>query len=299
MTRAVVLSGYGGPEVLVEADVPTPSPGPGQVLIAVRAIGLNPFDVKVRSGAFRDVMPLDLPAVLGLEAAGVVVESTVDDFAVGDEVFGLVDGGAYAERALATAVARKPVGLDWSLAAALPVAVEVTGRVLRALDVAQGETVLVNGAAGAVGTIAVQMSVARGARVVGTAGDANQDHLRSLGATPVRYGAGLVDRVREISPGGVDAVFDVAGRGALPDSIALAGGPDRVVTIADPEAERHGVRFSGGAEPDPGEFAAVAEAVAAGRFTVTIDRTFPLSEAAAAHAWLEAGHTRGKSILLP
>jgi NADPH:quinone reductase-like Zn-dependent oxidoreductase len=177
---------------------------------------------------------------------------------VGDEVLGWSDTGAYAEYALATTVAVKPAGLGWQHAAALPVASETAERVLNLLGVAAGETVVMHGAAGGVGTLAVQFATARGARVIATDGPADQDYLTSIGATATLYGEGLVERVRALAPDGVDAVFDLAGKGALEDSIALRDGTGRIVTT-----------------------------VAA----------YPLDQAATAQQVSDAGHVRGKLVL--
>ena len=298
--KTMSFDAFGGPEVLRASDAPVPEPGPGQVRVRVRAAGLNPLDAKIRSGGMQQVMPTALPAVLGQEVAGTVdaVGPGVQDLAVGDEVLGFADTGGYAEQALVTTAALKPPSLGWAEAAALPVAAETALRVLRQLEVADGETLLVHGAAGAVGTLVVQMAVARGARVVGTASEANHAHLRALGATAVTYGDGLVERVRAAAPEGVDAVLDAAGRGALPDSIALRRGTSRIVTIADPAAFGLGVAFSDRAERDAGALAEVARSAAEGLLVVTVSRTYPLEDAGRAHADLETGHARGKSVLL-
>ena len=298
--KAVVMDEFGGPGVLHVAERELPEPGAGQVRVRVRASGVNPFDGKVRSGRMQQMFTTELPAVLGLEISGVVdaVGSGVEGLAAGDEVLGHAEGGGYAEYALATTVAPKPDGLGWAEAAALPVAAETALRVLDLLGVARGDTVLVHGAAGAVGTVAVQIAAARGATVVGTASEANHDYLRELGATPVVYGEGLIDRVRAVAPDGVDAVFDVAGQGALPDSIELRGGTSRIVTIADPEAYRLGVTFSGASARDAGELAELARQAADGRLRLTVARTYPLEEAPAAHASVDTGHGRGKIVLL-
>ena len=195
-------------------------------------------------------------------------------------------------------MAPKPAGLDWADAAALSVAAETALRVLGLLEVARGDTVLIHSAAGAVGTVAVQIAVARGDAVIGTASEPNHDYLRELGATPVLYGGGLVDRVRAVAPDGVDAAFDVAGQGALPDSIEPRGGTSRIVTIADPEAFRFGVTFSSEAAPDAEALAEVARQAADGRIRLTVTETLPLEEAPAAHALLDTGHGRGKIDLL-
>ena len=188
--------------------------------------------------------------------------------------------------------------LGWAEAAALPVAAETALRVLNMLEVARDDTVLIHGAAGGVGTVAVQLAVARGATVIGTASDPNHDYLREIGATPVVYGEGLVDRVRAVAPDGIDAVFDAAGQGALPDSIELRGGTSRIATIADPAAFRLGVTFSGEAARDAGALAEVARRAANGRLRVTVGETYSLEEAPAAQESVATGHGRGKVVLL-
>jgi NADPH:quinone reductase-like Zn-dependent oxidoreductase len=202
--KAVQLDQFGGPEHLHLADVDPPVPGAGQVRIRVRAAGVNPIDAKIRSGVLQQVFPTELPAVLGLEVAGTVdaVGADVTALSVGDDVLGFADGAGYAEHALATTVAPKPAALDWARAAAVPVAAETALRVLRQLEVTAGDTLLVHGASGAVGSMAVQLAVARGATVIGTASEANRAFVEGLGATALGYGEGLVDRVRAAAPQG-------------------------------------------------------------------------------------------------
>jgi NADPH:quinone reductase-like Zn-dependent oxidoreductase len=297
MVKAVRFSRFGGPEVLEIVDLPDPRPGPGQVRIAVRAAGVNPSDWKKRQG----LMDEELPQTLGYEAAGVVDELGVGvtDVAVGDRVFGFSsDGAAQAELAVLSHYAPIPPSLDFPGAAALPAAIETATRALDQLGVGSSGTVLVSGASGSVGSAAVQLAVVRGARVIGTASPANHAYLRSLGAVPVAYGEGLVERVRAL--GDVDHALDVAGSGVLPELIELAGGPERVVTIADfLGAQRHGVRFSSG---DAGRavhvLAEIGELVESGRFALPVARTFPLTEVAAAHRTGEDGHVRGKLVLV-
>ena len=300
--KAVVIDEFGAPDVLHVVDKELPEPGTGKVRLRVRAAGVNPLDGKIRSGAAQQMFPTRLPAVLGLEIAGTVdaVGPGVDGLAVGDDVLGFADGGGYAEYALVAAAAPKPEGLGWAAAAALPVAAETALRVLGLLEVAQGDTVLIHGAAGAVGTVAVQIATARGATVIGTASEANHEYLRELGATPVLYGGGLIDRVRAVAPGGkIDAVFDAAGQGALPDSIELRGGTtSRIVTIADPAAFELGIPFSGEAARDAGDLAEVARRAADGRLRVTVGETYSLEEAPAAQESVATGRGRGKVVLL-
>ena len=298
--KAIQFSQFGDPEVLEMVELPDPHPGPGQVRVAVRAAGINPIDWKVRRG----MMGGELPQQTGREAAGVIDEigEGVSDAAPGDAVFGFVAaGGGAAELALLSDYAPVPASLDFAGAAGLPVAVETAVRTLDLLGVAEGSTVLINGAAGAVGSSAVQIARERGARVIGTASPGNHDYLRSLGAEPTTYGEGLAARVRELAPDGVDAALDAAGGGALPALVELAGGPERVVTIADYEgAQQTGVRMSGG----PGTQRAVhalrdiAPLMDAGRFSLPVAQTFPLEQIAEAHRLSETGHVRGKLILL-
>ena len=208
--KAVQFSQFGGPDVLDVVELPDPHPDAGQVRIAVRAVGINPIDWKVRSGA----MGGDLPQTTGREVAGIVDEvgEGVTDATPGDKVFGFAaGGGGAAQLALASDYAPIPPSLDFAGAAALPVAVETAVRTLDLLGVGSGTTVLINGAAGGVGSAAVQIARTRGARVIGTASANNHDYLRSLGAEPTTYGEGLEQRVRELAPDGVDAALDAAG----------------------------------------------------------------------------------------
>ena len=220
------------------------------------------------------------------------------ELAAGDEIFGLSDGGAYAELAVASVVAKKPKGLSWELAASLAVAGETATRVLDALAVQRGQTLLVHGGAGVVGSVAVQLARLRGAQVIATGNAANQALRASLGATPVVYGDGLVARVRALGKP-VDAVFDAAGKGALPDSIELRGGKTRIVTIADPAARQLGIPFSTGT-PAAGSVAALrtmAELATSGKVTVAVAEVLPLAEAARAHALIQKSHAPGKIVL--
>ncbi|MFI6760324.1 NADP-dependent oxidoreductase [Micromonospora sp. NPDC050417] len=302
--KAVQFTEYGEPDVLRIAEVAEPHAGAGQIRVTVRAIGVNPWEWKVRSGAMREFLPVDFPYIPGGEVSGVVDEigDGITGFSVGDEIFGFTVGAAYAEYAVLAQdqFAQKPPALPWPEAAALPTAAETAARALDQLGVTDGQTVLVNGAAGGVGLAAVQLARFRGATVIGTASEPNHDFLRSLGVAPVSYGEGLVERVREIASAGVDRAFDVAGKGGLPDLIELAHGTDNVITIADPDAQKYGVRFSSGRSKNP--FPAldqVARLVEQDSFTLPVAETFPLERAADAHRISQAGHIRGKLILLP
>lgn len=298
--KAVQFSQFGGPEVLEVVDVPEPQPTPGQIRIAVRAVGVNPIDWKVRSGA----MGGDLPRRVGQEVAGVVdaVGEGVSDVSPGDEVFGFpAGGGGAAEYAVLREYARIPASLDFAGAAGLPVAVETAVRTLDLLGVTEGQTLLINGASGAVGQSAVQLAVGRGVRVIGTASEGNHEFLRSLGAEPTTYGVGLADRVRALVPDGVDCALDASGGGVLPDLVALTGSPEHVVTIADyPGAQETGVAFTGGAGAERAVHALrdIGPLIESGKFTLPVAQTFPLDEVADAQRAGEQGHLPGKILLL-
>ncbi|GGV21490.1 oxidoreductase [Actinomadura cremea] len=298
------------------AEVEEPHAGPGEIRIAVRASGLAAGEVILRSGRLRDAVPTTFPHRTGIEAAGVVDEvgDGVTGVRTGDEVFGMAGTAvraANADHAVLAVWAPKPAAWSWEEAGGAAGGVETSTRVLDRLAVGAGRTVLVQGAAGSVGTIAVQMAAARGAAVIGTASERNHDFLRSLGARPTTYGPGLAERVRALAPGGVDAVFDCAG-GALPDLVAVAGDPARVVTIApDFSAAAHGVHMSHSAPVDGPEalgtgadplalhgFGLAVGLAAEGRLRVPVAAAFPLAEAAAAHALSETRHARGKIVLV-
>ena len=301
MPNAVVLTAYGPPDVLFWKDVPMPSPGPGQVRIRVKAAGVSPTDLKIRSGQVPFfAQPPD--AVLGFEAAGVVdaLGSSVSGVEEGQEVACLLPPpalGGYAEYALAGSWTPKPSNVSWADAAALPTSAEAAVGTLKQLGLAEGETLLVLGAGGSVGMIATQVAVSRGATVVGAAALRDHDFLRELGAVPVLYGPGLVERVREVATS-VDAVLDAAGKGGLPDAIELAKGTDRVITIADPRAADLGVAFSTGT-PDraPEALDQTLPLVASGALRLRRQRHLPMEQAAEAHRLLEDGGAHEKFVL--
>ncbi|PVZ14963.1 NADP-dependent oxidoreductase [Actinomycetospora cinnamomea] len=309
-SRAVQYARFGGPEVLELVEREDPVPGEGQVRLAVRAAAVNPLDWKLRSGAMASGDAPPEPRVPGFDVAGVVdaVGVGVTDLAVGDEVLGKAVGGAYAEKALASVrtLVRKPAEVSWEVAAAVPVVATTAYRVLALLGLGEGDhtgtTLVVDGAAGGVGVMAVQVAVARGARVIGTAGEAHQDEVRALGATPVVYGEGLAERVRAVAPQGVDRALDTAGKGALRDLVALTGAPERVVTIADyAGAQELGVTFSSGGDPDE-ETRALADAVARladGRLRAPTVVTYPLADAGRAQDDNQHRRVAGKLVLLP
>jgi NADPH:quinone reductase-like Zn-dependent oxidoreductase len=299
--RALQFRTYGGPEVLEWAEAPDPSAGPGQIRIAVRAASVNPIDWKAISGVMAGGKPMVGTGYLGSDAAGVVdqVGEGVTGVAVGDDVFGR-GRNTQAEYAVLDSWAAKPPSIDWAVAAAAGVAGETSERGLRLLDVKAGDTLFVDGGAGGVGAAAVQMALARGAKVIASAGQANQDYLREIGATPVRYGQGLAERVRAAAGGPVDAVFDVAGKTPVEDLISVASEPSKVLSIANFAAGQAGARVSGGgADSQPMQaLAQVAELLAQNKLVIKV-QTFPFDRAAEAYRISQSGHVRGKLVLVP
>jgi NADPH:quinone reductase-like Zn-dependent oxidoreductase len=299
MPNAVVMTGYGPPEVLRWAAVPLPEPGQGQIRIKVKAAGVSPTDLVLRAGYLKDTIPLPPDAVLGFEAAGTVDAAGpgVTGTSAGDEVTTLLFGlGGYAEYAVASIWAPKPESVSWLDAAALPSSAEAAAGVLRQLDVKRGETLLLFGGGGSVGIIATQLAVARGITVISAVGERDEALARELGATPVRYGPGVAGRIREL--GAVDAVFDAAGTGVLADAVALAGGPGRVITLSDPAAADFGVMLS---EPTPdrapGALDETIALLADGRLRLRAHTSMPMQQAAEAHRQLEAGGVHERIIL--
>ncbi|MGY1680945.1 quinone oxidoreductase family protein [Geodermatophilus sp. SYSU D01176] len=310
MTRVVLATAYGGPEVLAVVDRPVGDPGPGQARVEVRAAGVNPADWKSYTGAF-GTDPAALPRRLGFEVSGVVTAVGPDGaLAVGDEVIGFRVTGGYADELVvrASALVPKPPSLGWAPAAGLMLTGATAVHALTATGVGEGDTVLVHGAAGGVGLMAVQLAALRGARVIGTVGDGGADLLRRFGAAPVRHGDGLADRVRELAPDGVHAALDLVGTDEAVDvSLALVADRRRIATIAAfGRASADGIRaLGGGPGADPGtelRDAArpeLARLAGAGRLEVVVAATFPLEDVAAAHRRGMAGHTHGKLVLLP
>jgi NADPH:quinone reductase-like Zn-dependent oxidoreductase len=298
--RAAVYSRTGEPrEVLSVAEQAEPHAGAGQVRIAVRAAGVNPIDWKLVTGGMGE--PPAGPRVPGVDAAGVVDEvgEGVTGVQAGDAVFGSADGGSAAEYAVLSAWAIVPDGTPLEAAAGLPVAGETAVRVLDLLGLRAGQTVVVDGASGGVGSTTVQIALARGLRVIGTAGDGNQEFLRSLGAEPTQHGPGLAERVRALAPTGVDGGIDTAGKGSVRDLIALTGNPARVVTIADFSAGELGVQVTTGGEGQRERLEQVAALLADGALQVPVAQTFPLERIGEAYELSRAGHVRGKLVLVP
>jgi len=297
--KAAQYEEYGDPDVLKLVELDEPHAGSGEIRIAVRAAGVNGIDWKIRAGYMREMMPVSLPAGSGFDAAGIVDEvgDGVTDIAIGDAVFG-TGSNTYAEHAVLANWALNPDGLSFEEAAGYPIAVETAQRILDVVGVEADQTVLISGAAGGVGSAAVQFARARGATVIGTASQANQRYLEDLGATPTTYGEGLVERVRALAPDGVDAALDLAGSGVIPELIELTGDPSKVVSIADFTAGDHGAQVSATPVNRSAAFAEAARQFEAGRLKIPVTNTFTLDEAATAHRTSQAGHVAGRTVIV-
>jgi len=299
--RALQFRAYGGPEVLEWAEAPDPHAGPGQIRIAVRAASVNAMDRKVLTGMRSGGKQMVGPGYLGYDAAGVVDEvgEGVTGVAVGDDVFG---NGRHtqAEYAVLDSWAAKPPPIDWAVAAAAGVSGETAERGLRLLDVKAGDTLFVDGGAGGVGAVAAQVAVARGAKVIASASEGNQDYLREIGAIPVRYGDGVANRVRNAAGGSIDAVFDVVGQTPVGELISLVSNPAKVVTIANFAAAEAGVRVTGGGADSraPEALDEVADLLVQNKIVIKV-QTFPFERAAEAYRISLTGHLRGKLVLIP
>lgn len=310
MTRQVVAQAYGGPDVLTVRHVELPQPGPDQVLLTVRAAGTNPFDYKIYSGDMGDD-PDRLPIAVGGEVCGVVAEASAriagytGALKVGDEVIATGVTGAYADQVVVDAdqVGHKPATLTPEEAAGLLLTGGTAWHLLTKTDVGTDDVVLIHGAGGGVGQMAVQLAVARGATVIATASAGRHEQLRHLGAQPVEYGVGLADRVRALGAPtvaldlvGTDEALDVstelvADRARIASIAAFARGPELGIAVLTGAEGGQAIRDA--ARPE------LIKLAAAGQLKVSVDRVFPLEQAAEAHRYLQTGHARGKVVLVP
>ncbi|MFC3897498.1 NADP-dependent oxidoreductase [Lentzea rhizosphaerae] len=296
--RAVRFHEFGDPHVLTVEDAPDPHAGPGEIRIRVQATSVNPIDWKIRAGYMAQVIPTTFPAITGYDATGVVDEigEGVTGVKTGDRVFGLGQGTT-AEHAVLTAWAPVPGTWTTEQAGAAGLASATAVESLNTLGDLSGKTLLVEGAAGGVGSAAVQIAVARGATVIGTASERNHDYLRELGAIPTTYGEGLAERVAAVAPAGVDAALDTAGSGSLADLVAIVGDASRVATIADFGAAALGVALVAGNANAAATLADAARHGQAGAYTPHVEATYPLEKATDAQAHVQGGHTRGKVVI--
>ena len=304
--KAAVIHSYGEPDVVQTAEIDDPLVGPDSVLVEVAASGVNPVDWKVVSGALQGAFPTHLPMVPGWDVAGTVtaVGPAITDVAVGDRIAAYarkdsIEHGTYAQLVAVPrrALAHVPDGVHLTTAGALPLAGLTAEQLLDAAQVGEGETVLVHAASGGVGSFAVQLAVLRGARVIGTASEANHEYVRGLGAEPVSYGDGLIDHVRAVAPDGVDAVIDLVGGDALGATPQLLRSGGRVASVieADTVKELRGTYVF--VHPDAAMLTRLLQLVADGSLKVEIAQTFPLERAGDALAAVKDGHTRGKVVI--
>lgn len=302
--KAMTYGQYGGTEVLQQAKVPVPKVSPGSVLIRVKAAGVNPVDWKIMAGYLDPIMDVHFPVVPGWDVAGVVEAVGFDtpEFSVGDEVYSYgrrdtVQGGTFAELVAlpASIVTPKPTSLSWEQAAALPLTGLTAQRTLDTLCVGADQTLLIHNGSGSVGRTAIQLAVNDGVRVIATGSTKNHNRLRELGAEPVEYGPGLVERVRALAPEGVDAVADFAG-GVAEETVALLRDGGRHASIAD-----SGVLSMGGqyvwVRPGADELERLSLMVEEGVLCVDVAQTFPMQEAARAFEASMSGHGSGKVVL--
>ena len=306
MPRAVKFDHYGGLEVLQVVDVPRPTPGPGQVLVRVKAAGINPGEISIRKGLFAERWPATFPSGQGSDFAGVVEETGtgVTKFAEGDEVIGFThERASQAEYVVVDAgnLVPRPANVSWEQAGGLFVAGTTAFAAVRAVDLKAGDTVVVSGAAGGVGAIAEQLARNAGATVIGLAGEGNQQWLRDHGIIPVLYGDGVEERIRTASGGKVDAFIDTFGGGYVELAIKLGVPANRINTIIDfAAAEKYHVKAEGSQAAANAEvLGQLAGWIAAGRLEIPIAKVFPLSKVREAYQELEQRHTRGKIVLEP
>jgi NADPH:quinone reductase-like Zn-dependent oxidoreductase len=301
--KAVKFDKYGGVEVLQVVEVPIPEPGQAEALVKVKATSVNPGESKIRSGQLHARWPATFPSGEGSDVAGVITKlgPGIENFKVGDEVIGFTDRRAsHAEYVLVEAknLTRKPAQVSWNVAGSLPIAGSTAYAAVRSVSLKKGDTVAISGAAGGVGSIAVQLAKRAGAGVIGIASPANREWLAAHGIQPEAYGEGLVDRLRGAI---IDAFIDTHGGGYVKLAIELGISPARIDTIIDFEgAQKYGAKTEGsGAALNAAVLAELATTIAAGELEVPIAGTFPLDQVRAAYSQLEQGHTRGKIVLLP
>jgi NADPH:quinone reductase-like Zn-dependent oxidoreductase len=306
MMKAVRIAKYGGLDVLQVLDIPRPQPSAGEVLVKVKATGINPGEASIREGYLEHLFHTDFPSGEGSDLAGIVEEvgDGVDNFAVGDEVIGFSHTrGAHAEYAIVPAkdLVPRPANVSWEQGGALFVAGTTAWACIKAVDLQAGDTVVVSGAAGGVGSIAVQLARQAGATVIGLAGEANHAWLSQHGVIPVRYGDGQEDRIREASKGKVDAFIDTFGKGYVELALKLGVSPDRINTIIDFEAvAKHGIKAEGSQKAATAEvLTQLTTLMAEGKLELVIAKTFPLAEVQEAFRELEQRHTHGKIVLIP
>ena len=306
MPRAVRFDRYGGIDVLRVVEVDRPVPGPNQVLVRVKAAGINPGEAMIREGALANRWPATFPSGQGSDLAGVVEEvgSAVQNVAVGDEVLGFTDNRAsQAELVVVEAnhLAHRPAHVPWEQAGALFVAGTTAYAAVRAVSLIAGDTVVVSGAAGGVGSIAVQLARNVGAEVLGLASAANHAWLTDHGVIPIAHGDGVAERIHAATGSRVDAFIDTFGGGYVELALELGVAPDRIDTIIDfAAAAKHGVKTEGNsAAANAKVLAELASLIDAGRLEIPIAKVYRLADVREAYQDLARRHTRGKIVLVP
>jgi NADPH:quinone reductase-like Zn-dependent oxidoreductase len=306
MSRAVRFNEYGGPDVLQVAEVDPPQPGPGQLVVRVKAAGVNPGEAKIREGALHERFPATFPSGEGSDLAGVVeqVGEGVTDFAVGDEVLGFTHNRAsHAELVVVEAenVTRKPPNVSWEVAGSLYVVGVTAYAAVRAVDLSPQDTVVVAGAAGGVGSVTVQLAKRSGATVVGLASERNHAWLRDHGVIAVTYGDGVVERIRDAAAGAIDAFIDTVGGGYVDLALELGVAPERIETIVDfATAQKHGTKMAGSMDASNAQvLAELADLIDRGELEIPIAGVYPLGQVREAFREVERGHTHGKIVLVP
>jgi NADPH:quinone reductase-like Zn-dependent oxidoreductase len=306
MSTAIRFDRYGPADVLKVVEVERPVPGPGQVLVRVKAAGINLGEAKIREGLFHERWPTTFPSGQGSDLAGIVEElgEGVKHVAVGDEVISFTENRAsHAALALVEQddLVPRPANVPWEQAGALFVAGTAAYAAVRAVALREGDTVVISAAAGGVGTIAVQLARLKAARVIGLASEPHHQWLADHGAIPVSYGEGVAERIRQVAAGPIDAFIDGYGHGYVELALELGVRPERINTIVDfPAVEKHGVKFEGNAAAANADvLAEIARLIDEGQLEIPIANTYPLSDVQAAYRELESGHLLGKIVLKP
>lgn len=304
--KAVKFENYGGLDVLQIRDIDKPSPAGGQVLVQVKAAGINPGEASIREGKLAHLFPTTFPSGEGSDFAGVVTEAGPDvtKFKVGDEVIGFTDNRtSHAEYVLAEAdhLINRPANVSWEQAGALFVVGTTAWAAVKAVELQQGDTVVISGAAGGVGSLAVQLAKNAGANVIGLAGEANQQWLTDHGITAVVYGDGQADRIKAAANGKIDAFIDTFGQGYVDLALSLGIPANRINTIIDFEAaQKHPIKTDGSAKAANADvLAELAGLLASGKLELEVAKTYPLDDVREAYRELEQRHTRGKIVLIP
>jgi len=296
--KAIRFHQYGGPEVLVVEQISQPEPGPGQIKIAVKAAAVNQIDFKLRAGYLHEMMPITFPSGVGFDASGIVtaIGKNVNGVALGDAVLG-TGQSAMAEYAILNEWVHKPLSLSFEEAAGYPGPAETAVRILEEIDLKAGETLLLSGAAGGVGSAVIQLAKNMGIHTIGTASEIRHDYLKGLGTVPTTYGPGLPERVIALVPNGVQAAVDIAGSGILPDLIEITGDPTKVLTLGDFSADKYGAKSSFVPRNLTQSLQKAVKLFETGQFTLPVAAVFSMNQIAQAQELSAGGHAKGRIII--